>query len=313
MRRVLLLTACWGLALPAGALAAGGPVPMVMGGAGATAPGARARYVTVRAGHDTRLERRSGGKVVATRTLPGRVGVPGAAYDGSTTGLSADGNTLVLTGAPRRDATRLVVIDTASMRARPDLVLPGYFAVDAISPDGRWLYFTKYKPDLVDYEVRAYDLTARRLLPDPIVDPREPDEKMVGAPVSRVMSPDGRWAYTLYTGAENFIHALDTAGRTAACIDLEDMAGNVASTRLRLSGGTLHVGGLATVDTRTLKVTRPGESPPTAPSQRATPSAPARADDGGALWWALLALPLAAIVALGVNARRRGRARAARV
>ena len=48
---------------------------------------------------------------------------------------------------------------------------------------------------------------------------------MAGQPVAREMSPDGRWAYTLYGGGEEtFIHALDTEGETAVCIDLEDIA-----------------------------------------------------------------------------------------
>ena len=46
---------------------------------------------------------------------------------------------------------------------------------------------------------------------------------MAGIPVSRQMSPDGRWAYTLYAGGhETFIHALDTEGATAVCVDLHE-------------------------------------------------------------------------------------------
>ena len=48
-----------------------------------------------------------------------------------------------------------------------------------------------------------------------------PDEKMGGLPLSRTMSADGRWAYTLYTGGEEtFVHALDTLKGQARCIDV---------------------------------------------------------------------------------------------
>jgi hypothetical protein len=43
---------------------------------------------------------------------------------------------------------------------------------------------------------------------------------MTGEPYARAMSPDGRWAYTLYGGEETFVHALDTREATAVCIDL---------------------------------------------------------------------------------------------
>ena len=45
---------------------------------------------------------------------------------------------------------------------------------------------------------------------------------MSGIPVTRMPSMDGRWAYTLYdNGRHSFVHALDTARRTAVCIDLD--------------------------------------------------------------------------------------------
>src|SRR5439155_539595 len=74
----------------------------------------------------------------------------------------------------------------------------------------------------VRYRVRAYDLVAQKLLPGTIVDPREPDEVMAGVPVTRATTADGQWAYTLYARSSKppFVHALDTMGREAFCIDL---------------------------------------------------------------------------------------------
>jgi hypothetical protein len=50
---------------------------------------------------------------------------------------------------------------------------------------------------------------------------------MNGNPLTRATSPDGRWAYTLYEGTEHpFVHALDTANRSARCIDLDWLHGH---------------------------------------------------------------------------------------
>ena len=60
-----------------------------------------------------------------------------------------------------------------------------------------------------------------RLLAAPVTDKRESETDMQGAPISRVTSQDGSWAYTLYGGSDKiFIHALDTMHAGAVCIDL---------------------------------------------------------------------------------------------
>ena len=60
---------------------------------------------------------------------------------------------------------------------------------------------------------------------------------MRGQPLSRAMSPDGRWAYTLYdgNGETPFVHALDTSRATARCIDLDAIGGDENLWRLRLA------------------------------------------------------------------------------
>src|SRR4051812_30751882 len=308
LRTLVATMVCWGLAAPAGALAVGGPVFPVQGGAGVTAPGLGERFVAVKQGRDTRIDRMSAdGAVERTRRLHGRLGVPGVGVDGSTTGLSADGRTLVVAGHPAAHGTRIVVLDRDLRPRGADILLPGYYTVDAVSPDGRWMYLVHYLSparDILRYEVRAYDVAARRMTPGPIVDPREPDEKMQGFAVTRAVSPDGRWAYTLYMGEETFVHALDTVGRTAACIDLEGLANqDITSADLRLDGPLLRVGDSATIDTRTFKVAYgPAASPPT-PARAATP---AHDGDHRALLWMLVIVPVAA-AALGFQARRRRR------
>src|SRR3954454_12244018 len=139
MRRSWVIAACAaGLLVPESAAAGGGPVPAVQGGAGVSTPGGDVNYVAVHAGRGTLLERvrSDGGAVERSRLLPGHFGVPGAAYDGSTTGLSADGRTLVL--AENTVAhTRLLVLDADRLVVRKRIELPEYVSVDAISPDGR--------------------------------------------------------------------------------------------------------------------------------------------------------------------------------
>jgi hypothetical protein len=312
MRRLVAIGSCVAaLAAPAAAEAAGGPVPPVQSGAGVSAPGDNLNYVAVRVGHDTLLQRirRADGFVERSRRIAGSFGIPGAAYDGTATGLSANERTLVLAAMGRPSArTRLLVLDARPLRPRGQVVLPGYFTVDAISPSGRWLYLIHYRSvGKNDYEVRAYDLERGRLMTEPIVDPREPDEKMQGFPITRTASPDGRWAYTLYANPDGapFIHALDTEGRTAACIDLDDVTLEDASdARLVLAGGTLRVDGtagpLALVDNHTFAVRRPS-APAPAPAPRASSSS----DDGGGVPWFVAFAALVPLAGLAIVARRR--------
>jgi hypothetical protein len=307
MRRLPVVVCIVGLIAPA-AHAAGGPALPVQGGAGVSAPGTDLRYVAARARHDTVVRRvRGDGSVERSRLIRGAYGIPGAAYDGTNTGLSFDESTLVLAAMrPSATRTRLLVLDGRSLRPRGAIVLPGYFTVDAVSPDGRWMYLIRYRSvSDNDYQVRAYDLVRRRLLAEPIVDPREPDEKMQGLPMTRTVSADGRWAYTLYGDPEGtpFIHALDTAGRTAACIDLDDLSmDDVSDAKLSLSGASLRVvgpaGPLAIVDTRTFAVRRPGAA--LTPARRVS-----LADDGGGSSWPLAFLVLVPLAGLAVVARRR--------
>jgi hypothetical protein len=313
MRRALVIAGCGlGLAVPVSAAAAGGGVPPVQGGIGASAPGGVVTYVALPAGRTTLIQRvrRTSGAVDRWQRLTGSFGVPGAAMDGSTTGLSADGRTLVLaetlrTYPPR--STRLLVLDPGTLRIRDRITIGGYASVDAISPDGRWLYLVRYTDPIRDttrYEVRAYDLAAGRLIPQPVVDPKKPDERMGGMPMTRTLSADGRWAYTLYDAKEPFIHALDTTGRTAVCIDLPQLTGtDVSTVHLALGPGHLTLTRsdkpVALVDTATFAVTRPAAAV-SAPAPRATPAAKS---GGSILPWALVAIPLAAALAF-VLARR---------
>jgi hypothetical protein len=321
MRCMAIVLVAAGLMVPGVAWADGGPVSPVEGGSGVGVPGSSVRYLTVNVPGWTILERVDKHGVESWQNLKGLFGVPGAAFDRSTTGLSADGRTLVLAGyarhyPPRR--TRLLVLRLKRFGAHVSarLTIRGWFTVDAISPDGRRLYLIHYTHpnDILRYEVRAYDLPGRRLLAEPIVDPREPDEKMQGQPQARVMSADGRWAYTLYSrpAGAPFIHALDTRAGTAVCIDLDGLT-NPGDGAMRLipprGDGPLVVaysgGPVKLVDRKTFAV-----SDPPAKLRRPTPRQTASPDHGGGPPWGAGAALLAAIALLGLTTRA-ARARSA--
>jgi hypothetical protein len=241
------------------------------GPSGVTSGAGTMRYVAVPAGRDTLAlaVRREGGQVGRSRLLRGHFTIPVVALDGTPDGLSADRRTLVLIkprqGFPRK-VTTFAVLDAQRLKVREMVRLRGDFSFDALSPDGRLIYLVKYtsRRDPTRYEVRAFDTRTGGLVPDPIVDKRQVEENMRGLPLTRAMSPDGRWAYTLYDGAGEhpFVHALDTREMTAMCIDLHGLTGHkdLQALRLGVSGDGSSFSVLAgrralfVVDTETFRV-----------------------------------------------------------
>jgi hypothetical protein len=230
--------------VPASARADGLPVVgLDVGPDGVASTATPHRFVAIPTAKNTLVARieRGSGQVNGFRTLTGTLTIPAVAYDGSAAGVSADGTRLVLI-VPRpafpRARTTFAILDTATLRPLSRLTLRGDFSFDAMSPDARWLYLIQYTSpdDPLQYRVRALDSVTGKLDPKPIVDPREPGEAMNGHPLTRATSPDGRWAYTLYEGAEHpFIHALDTTGRSARCIDLDWLHGRKDLWQMRFS------------------------------------------------------------------------------
>jgi hypothetical protein len=258
------LVAVLALCLCATAGAAAPPLASPASGREGVAVPGSPRYFTEPAGGAT-LVRAGDGRQAR---IAGRWTVPAVTINGGTTGLSADGTTLVLARVEAEyppPGTRLAILDARALSVRRRVDLHDFATVDAVSPDGRWAYLVQYQgADPLDYRVRALDTRSGRFAPADVVDPREPDEQMGGLPFARLMSPDGRWAYTLYSGGhEVFIHALDTVGRTAVCIDLEMLHPRTDLSRfsLRLAGERLEVRGgrgvVAIVDRETFAVTEP--------------------------------------------------------
>jgi hypothetical protein len=270
MRRALVIAtavaATW-----AGVAAADGVGPSPgesFGWDGVVGPSGAHRFVAVPANRGTVVETVGvrGGRVLNSRFLKGYFGIPMVAYDGSTDGLSHNGRRLVLVSHGAR--TTFLVLDPSTLKTRAQIHLPGYWAFDALSPGGSLLYLIQYQggPNANGqqaYAVRALNLNTRSLYADAIVDRREPDEKMTGSAQTRTESRDGRWAYTLYTRPSDhpFVHALDTVGRRAFCVDLPwKPAPWISSVRMKLRGGELLLQRkgrtLARMDTQTFVVSR---------------------------------------------------------
>jgi hypothetical protein len=280
-------------------------------------PGGHVAYMTKSGKESTRVTARSlDGRLLSQRRIEGTFSLPAVAYDGSPSGLTADSRTLILI-SPRtrypRKRTSFAVVDAQQLAVRRRISLKGDFSFDAISPNGRTMYLIEYNPrEIGEYEVRAYDMRARRLLPKPIVDPRRPDWEMYGVPITRATSADSRWAYTLYDGKYPFVHALDTANRTAVCIEL-DKGRTLWGATLEPRGPKLLVVGRrgnlrATINTRThevvMQAAAPTKSEPPSDGSAATAGTSSEGDDDAGTSWLPLALPTAALLLLAALGRR---------
>jgi hypothetical protein len=229
--------------LGAGAAAAAGVTPGFAQD-GVLAPSGHVRYTAVSHGSSTVVQAASApyGRVLRSTTLRREYGVPLVAYDGTAGGLTRDGKLLVLETAAGKPSTRFTVLATANLSVQQSFSLRGTWAYDALSPGGKTLYLIQNLPSTytIRYLVRAYDLGLHQLVKGAIADKSEKGA-MTGYPISRIVSADGTWAYTLYQraepGAKPFIHALNTTARVAFCIDL-DWAGssnNLGNVHLTLS------------------------------------------------------------------------------
>jgi len=249
--------------------------------------------------------------------LRGEYVIPVVATDRTPAGLSADGGTLVLTTIPRHyppKQSTFAVLDTRSSRhAITRLRLPGAFTFHAISPDGSRIYLVQYfyaGIHVTRYLMRAVDTATGRLLPGRIVARQESEERLEGAPITRLQSSNGRWAYTLYGDRSPFLQALDTVHGRAVQFELPELEGGRASFQLRMrlvDGGDLievyptsgqdgssRTGRAVEIDTETFEVSRPQPGP----------TATASGVSGDDVPWLALAA-VAAAVAVSVAWRRR--------
>ena len=299
MKRALLATAILLLTLavpPAAAGAAGGFAgagDIYTGDIGIADAETGTRYFALSERQGTRLlrirgEAPAGARALEELRLDEQLTIPAAAFDGTTTGLSADGRWLVLADpyvVPGQASSRMVLVDTGRMAVEKEVRLDGAFVFDAISPDASRLYFVHYPNanDPLEYEVRAWDVGEERLLTKPIIDKRTAPEVMRGTPITRATSPDGAWAYTLYRpGGKHhppFVHALNTSTGEALCIDLpmlheEEVAGYKlvpAADGAAISVRNRADAEVATISTEDWLAAAPGEGPAAAESSSTPP------------------------------------------
>jgi hypothetical protein len=261
----------------AAAWAAGIAPGTMTGGPGVADLRAGVRYVAVPSSRGTTVQAIGSrdGRVVRSRLLRGSYGVPLVTFSGAAGGLSHDGRTLVLEGVRTsrqqqylRSRSRFVALRARSLKPSRVIVLRGDLSFDALSPGGRRLFLIQHAwaGNVARYAVRVYDLHTGRLAQRAVVDKDEPN--MAGLPMRRATGPGSRWVYTLYNeaGGGFFVHALDTVGVRAVCIDLPATADLEAIGRAHLvadpGGRRLDVVGsngkvLYSIDLTTFKVTRP--------------------------------------------------------
>jgi hypothetical protein len=322
IRTALVAASVAALAGGGTAYADGGPVAGVtFGGPGVTS--GSLRYVALATARGTAVAQidRASGMVNSYASLRGTWGIPQVAFDGSTAGVSAGGQMLVLGRNPTtlyQRRTQFALVNPVKMRLQRIVTLRGAFFFDAISPDGARMYLIQLTSprNVLRYAVRAYDLVHDRLVRGAVVDKTEPDERMAGVPMARATSPDGVWAYTLYSKPTGrlFVHALNTQAGVARCVDVPPLPSQDIP-RLALNGGRLDVvvdgEALAAMNTATFKVTRPPAAAAHSSVTPAKPPAPARRSSSGApLWVAVPAgLFLAGLVLVAVRRRRPARAR----
>ena len=270
---VVLATAAVTLGVIASSAGAAGPVPGVLQGRPGIAVAGDSHVIAKLQAGKTRVQviRDRDEAVLRTRVLAGKLGVPQITFSGVVEGTWANGRRLLLSTSiyDNPTSTTFVVLDTRTLATLRTIALPGAFAFDALSPDGKRLYVTQFPNGYngpIRYVVRSLSLASGRLEPGAIVDKSEPGERMTGIPMARSWSRNRGSAYTLYNGLEShaFVHALDTVKRSARCIDLPwsgDAQSGLERTRMTVTkDGVLvlserGVGVLARIDTRTFKVT----------------------------------------------------------
>ncbi len=150
--------------------------------------------------------------------------------------LSFDGRFLVLqerfapqpgAGYEHQEST-FAVLETDLLSDPVMVTLQGRFELDALSAGGDNLYLINYLPPYGSgsYQVRVYDLKAGQLLPQAVTEGLDRVKQIVptmsGTVLQQVVSPEGKWVYSLYLNREHgpFIHALDTSSRSSYCIFL---------------------------------------------------------------------------------------------
>src|SRR5262249_48127995 len=135
---------------------------------------------------------------------------------------------------------------TTGPNAERRIVSPrGRYSYDGLSVDGSRLFLVQRANEdgVAGYQVLRYDLETGVLDPHPIVDKLEGETVLVGEPVARAPTRD--FLYTVYeNGTRPFVHALDSQGDFALCLDLpveHRAAAHAAWSARRLGDGAAEI------------------------------------------------------------------------
>ena len=247
---------------------------LVYGWSGVGAQGSGVRFVAFGMPKSTIVAavRARDGHVLQSKVVRGFYGVPLVTYDGSSGGLSGDGTSLALASygpyPGQAGKTRFVLLSTRTLGVLRQVVLPGSWSYDAISPDGSMLYLVEHisagpKPALP----RAF-LRSERPTADPRRGRRPARERVRHGRSARDTRGELRRSLGVHPVRhekhEPFVHALDTVRREAFCTHLPLRLGQAKQMelRLRLAAGrsklsvTRNGRPLAAIDTRSFEVQR---------------------------------------------------------
>lgn len=159
------------------------------------------------------------GNARSVHLVPGSWSLP-AVVPGQAEGISWDGSRAVVVSTD--DPGRFMALSTVGPHAARRTVAPrGRYLYDGLSVDGNRLFLTQRADEhgVPGYRVLRYDLQTGVLDPHPIVDKAEGETVLVGEPVARAATQD--FLYTVYeNGTRPFVHALQSNGDFALCLDL---------------------------------------------------------------------------------------------
>ncbi len=165
------------------------------------------------------------GRTIAQATIPASYSLPDIASQGPTAGISPNGQWLALT--QKGTSTNFLVGSSSLRDSFKTIHVNGDFIFDALSNDGKSLYLIQKMTDPNHYQVRLYDVAAGALMPQPVVDKREPNEPMNGIRGDSAADSTGNYVYTVYIrDGGPFIHALPLDEPIAWCVDLPSTASN---------------------------------------------------------------------------------------
>ncbi len=165
------------------------------------------------------------GRTIAQATIPASYSLPDIASQGPTAGISPNGQWLALT--QKGTSTNFLVGSSSLTDSFKTIHVNGDFIFDALSNDGKSLYLIQKMTDPNHYQVRLYDVAAGALMPQPVVDKREPNEPMNGIRGDSAADSTGNYVYTVYIrDGGPFIHALPLDEPIAWCVDLPSTASN---------------------------------------------------------------------------------------